>query len=117
VGDFNLIRHPSDRNKPGGNVQNMLQFNTAIINLRLEELTLIGNKFTWTNKQVSPLLERLDWFFASISWMVNYPGTIVNSLSREVSDHSPCLISVTIYVPKVKIFKFENYWMLHEEFM
>jgi hypothetical protein len=50
VGDFNLIHHPSDRNKPGGNVQNMLQFNAAISNLRLEEIKLIGNKFTWTNK-------------------------------------------------------------------
>jgi hypothetical protein len=35
----------------------MLQFNAAMSNLRLEELKLIGNKFTWTNKQVSPLLE------------------------------------------------------------
>jgi hypothetical protein len=49
--------------------------------------------------------------------MVNYPSTVVNTLSREVSDHSSCLISVTTYIPKVKIFMFENYWMLHEDFM
>jgi exonuclease III len=50
VGDFNLIRHPSDRNRPGGNVNEMLQFNTAISNLRLGELRLNENRFTWTNK-------------------------------------------------------------------
>jgi hypothetical protein len=50
-------------NKPGGNMQNMLQFNATISNLRLQELKLIGNKYSWTNKQISPMLERLVWFF------------------------------------------------------
>jgi hypothetical protein len=60
LGDFNLIRRPSDRNKLRGNVRGMLNFNAAISSLRLEELKLVGNKFTWSNKQQSPLLERLD---------------------------------------------------------
>jgi hypothetical protein len=51
IGDFNLIRRASDRNKPGGNIQDMLKFNATISNLRLEELQLVDNKFTWTNKQ------------------------------------------------------------------
>jgi hypothetical protein len=50
VGDFNLIRWPSDRNKPGGNVQEMFRFNEVISYLRLHELPLQGYKFTWTNK-------------------------------------------------------------------
>jgi hypothetical protein len=49
--------------------------------------------------------------------MVKYPRIVVSTLSRDVLDHSPCLVSVTIDIPKVKIFRFENYWMLHEEFM
>jgi hypothetical protein len=60
TGDFNLIRRNSDGNKPGGNIQDMLAFNDAISNLRLEELKLYGNKYTWSNCQQSPLLERLD---------------------------------------------------------
>jgi hypothetical protein len=67
VGDFNLIRS-SDRNRPRrGGIHDMLAFNDAISNLRLEELKLYGNKFTWSNCQQPPLLERLDWFFASVS--------------------------------------------------
>jgi hypothetical protein len=50
VGDFNLIRRASERNHPGGNIQDMLAFNSAISSLGLEELKLYGNKFTWTNK-------------------------------------------------------------------
>lgn len=71
VGDFNLIliRRPEDRNKPGGNFQEMLAFNDdAISSLRLEELPLRGCKYTWTNKQTNPLLERLDWLFTSNAW-------------------------------------------------
>jgi hypothetical protein len=47
-------------------MQDMLSFNAAISNQHLEELKLSENKFTWTNKQSSPLLERLDWFFATL---------------------------------------------------
>jgi exonuclease III len=67
VGDFNLIRRLSDRDKAGGNVHDMMAFNAAISRLGLEELKLYDNKFTWTNKQESSFLERLDWFFTSTS--------------------------------------------------
>jgi hypothetical protein len=117
VGDFNLLRKPDDRNRPGGNISEMLEFNAAISNQRLEELKLYGTKYIWTNKQLSPLLERLDWFFASVAWLTNYPGSFVSSLSRDTSDHTPCLISISTDVPKAKVFRFENYWLLHDDFM
>jgi hypothetical protein len=50
IGDFNLIRKPKDRNKPGGNVSEMVDFNAAINRHGLKELRLNGAKFTWTNK-------------------------------------------------------------------
>jgi hypothetical protein len=62
VGDFNMYIRQSDRNRNGGNIQNILDFNNAISNLRLEELKLFGNKYRWANKQKSPLLERLTGF-------------------------------------------------------
>jgi hypothetical protein len=46
IGDFNLIRKQTYRNKHGGNIQDMLNFNDAISYLRLEELRLTGQKFT-----------------------------------------------------------------------
>jgi hypothetical protein len=95
----------------------MLSFNAAISNLGVEELKLYGNKFTWINKQESPMLERLDWFFASSSWITNYSGSSVQTLSRDISDHNPCLITISTDIPKAMIFRFENYSLLHEDFM
>jgi hypothetical protein len=95
----------------------MLNFNVAISNLRLEELKIFGNKYTWANDQKSPLLERLDWFLVSCSWLTSYLGSSARTLSRDVSDHTPCLVSISIGIPKAKYFRFENYWLLHKDFM
>lgn len=60
VGDFILYRNPKDRNRAGADYNEMLLFNGAISVLGLTELPLKGQRFTWTNKQHSPLLESLD---------------------------------------------------------
>lgn len=117
LGDFNLIRGPSNRNKPSGDVNEMFLFNAAISKLGLVELPLKGQAYTWSNKQGSPLLERLDWFFTSTSWIISYPGSEVWTLSRDASDHVPCLVQIKTNIPKAQIFRFENYWMEHRDFL
>lgn len=116
VGDFNLYRNLEDRNNPGADYNEMLLFNEAISKLGLVELPLKGKRFTWTNKQLSPILERLDWFFTSTSWTLSYPNSFVTSMSMETSDHTPCLISINTVIPRGHVFRFENFWMLHEVF-
>jgi len=111
VGDFNLMRSPDNRNRPRGDVTEMLLFNEAISSLGIVELPLQGKHFTWSNKQHPPLLERLDWFFTSITWTLTYPNTTISTLVSEVSDHTPCLVQVETKIPKGNIFRFENYWM------
>jgi hypothetical protein len=46
VGDFNLLRKLEDRNRPGGNISEMLEFNAAISNQRFKELKLHVTKYT-----------------------------------------------------------------------
>lgn len=75
VGDFNLYRSPNDRNKPRGDHLEMYLFNEAISALSIVELPLKGRRYTWSNKQLLPLLERLDWFFTNALWTVTYPNT------------------------------------------
>jgi len=87
VGDFNLIRRPEDRNREGGDIQEMFLFNEAIGSLGLIEIPLHGRRFTWTNKQTEPLLERFDWFFSLASWTLKYPNTTAKSLTMVTSDH------------------------------
>lgn len=117
LGDFNLIRKPEDRNKPGGSMTEMHMFNEAISLLGLNEIVLQGRKYTWSNMQPSPLLEKLDWFFTSASWNLTYPNTSAKALDMMPSDHTPCLISFSTAIPKSKVFRFENYWLLSDEFL
>ena len=116
IGDCNLIRRPEDRNKEGADVQEMFLFNEAISVLDLVEIPLLGRHYTWTNKQAEPLLERLDWFFSSPSWTLNYPNTVAKSLIMETFDHRPCSIEISTAIPATKIFRCENYWLQHENF-
>jgi exonuclease III len=46
VGDFNFIRSQANRNKPGGNVNDMLTFNDFIRRQGLTELPMKGRKYT-----------------------------------------------------------------------
>jgi hypothetical protein len=85
--------------------------------LDLLEIPLHGLSFTWSNRQREPLLQRLDWFFISQEWSVFYPDTHARTLSRDFSDHVPCLISFRSKVLRPKIFRFGNFWLHFEEFM
>jgi len=116
LGDFNLIHSPEDRNRPGADVVEILLFNEVISELNLIEIPLHGKKFTWSNKQSPPLLERLDWFFISPSWPSLFPNTLTSSLVIETFYHSPCMINISTSIPKGGIFRFENYWLGHRDF-
>jgi hypothetical protein len=94
----------------------MFAFNEAISKLCLNEIPLKGCKYTWTNKQQDPLLERLDWFFSSSSWVSYLPNTWASALSRDTSDHMSCLVTASTKVPKPNVFRFENYWLQHHQF-
>jgi endonuclease/exonuclease/phosphatase family metal-dependent hydrolase len=104
VGDFNLYRHPDDRNRLGADHSEMFLFNESISKLGLIELQLRGQRFTWSNKQHSPLLERLGWFFTSASWTLEYPSTEVFTRTMETSDHVPCLIEFQLLLPGLMSF-------------
>lgn len=64
-GDFNLIKGPENRNKPGEEVTKMNMFNEAIVDLDLTDIPFSRRNFTWSNMQSDPLLVKLDWVFTS----------------------------------------------------
>jgi hypothetical protein len=117
MGDFNFIRSPSNRNKAGGNINDMLIFNDFIREQHLTEIPIKGRKFTWSNMQDNPLLEQLDWFFTSMHWTLSYPATVVLPQGKPTSDHIPLLVSIQSSIPSSKIFRFENFWIAHPGFL
>jgi hypothetical protein len=117
LGDFNLIRAPEDRNRPGGDSNNMMAFNSVIQAHDLEEIPLKGRNYTWSNMQDAPLLEKLDWIFTSPDWTTEFPNTMSFPLARLGSDHTPIHIQIGNNIPKSNLFRFENYWLDFDGFM
>lgn len=74
LGDFNLTR--LQRNK-----QSLFQplpcqcFNNTLHDIGLEELNLLGKRFTWTDQQPNLILARLDWACSTlvIVWFSSLP--------------------------------------------
>ena len=100
LGDFNFIRAPDNRNRGGGDANDMLLFNEFIRRQSLVELPIKGRSFTWSNMQSDPLLEQLDWHFTSVNWAAKYPNTVVMPLGKPTSDHVPCYVSIQSKIPK-----------------
>jgi hypothetical protein len=117
VGDFNFYWFSDNLNKAGANITDMATFNEVISYLGSIELPIKGRAFTWSNMQIDPLLEQVDWFFASSSWTIKYPKTLVNPLARHTSDHVPCVISIDTFIPKAQVFCFENHCIKMPGFM
>jgi hypothetical protein len=116
MGDFNLIRRQGNKNKPRGSIEEMFLFKEALSVLVLTEIPLQGKKYTWSNMQTPPLLEKLDWICTSNSWTVIYPNTTIKGLTREPSYHCPCLVTISTSIPKRKLFRFENYLIEFDDF-
>jgi len=70
----------------------MRRFRSLIDDLQLEELTLSGRLFTWSNGRDQPTLERLDRAFATVEWLERYPSHQLRCLSSDCSDHAPLLL-------------------------
>ena len=104
VGNFNFIRSLENRNLPEGDINDIFLFNEIIRNLGVLELPLKGRSCTWSNMQENPLLEQLDWFFTSTTWINDYPNTMVHPLARTASDHVPYVVSISTAIPKSKVF-------------
>jgi hypothetical protein len=117
LGDFNLIRDPQDRSRPGGNSNNMLAFNSAILAHDLEDIPIKGRAYTWSNMKSQPLLEKLDWIFTSPDWTLEFPNTMAFPLAHIGSDHIPIHIQVGSHILKSQIFRCENYWYDFDGFM
>jgi hypothetical protein len=94
----------------------MMAFNKAIHKLGILELPLSGQQYTWSSMQQNPLLERLDWFFISQVWSLEFPRTLARTLTRDLSDHVPCAIHIKTSVPRPRIFRFENFWKELKDF-
>lgn len=117
-GDFNLIRCTEDKNTRGGDTRLMKSFNEFIEKSELREIYRNGGGYTWTNKQMSPILSNLDRILVSTEWENKFPLSTLTSLTRIGSDHSPLALDTWGAIQKkTPQFHFEKYWFQEEGFL
>ncbi|GJM94815.1 hypothetical protein PR202_ga11494 [Eleusine coracana subsp. coracana] len=91
-------------------------FNSFISDVALREIHSGGSRFTWTNKQESPIQSVLDRILATADWELHYPRTTVKTLLRVGSDHNPLLLDTGNTNNVKPNFRFEEAWMTREGF-
>ena len=58
----------------------------------MRDVDLNGGKYTWSNNQVDPTLERLDRVLMNDKWEKEFPLTNLRKAPREMSDHNPLML-------------------------
>jgi hypothetical protein len=102
----------------GGVHKHTRVFNSIINTFELIDLHMNGGKYTWSNNQMNPTLERLDRFLVNKYWEKLFPLSLVYKMPRELSDHNPLVISLNINQPLRNLnFRFELSWLKHPDFL
>ena len=72
-GDFNILMHPWKKNKKMASHKSTDLFNSIINTLALREIHISGGKYTWTNNQAHPTLDKLDRILMYECWVDVFP--------------------------------------------
>ena len=119
-GDFNILRHPGEKNKKMTSHKSTDLFNSIINTLALREIHISAGKYTWTNNQAHPTLEKLDRVLMSEEWEDLFPLVSIRKLVREISDNNPLLLTTgeaRREAPKPHEFRFDLSWIKDERFL
>jgi hypothetical protein len=118
AGDFNLIRDARDKNNANLDWPRIHSFNDAIAAMSLREVTRVGARYTWTNKQLNPVRCVLDRVFVSPAWEASFPLCTLKAITRIGSDHTPLLLcSGDDTVSRPSRFMFQTWWFEVPDFL
>lgn len=111
-GDFNLLRHPSEKNNSNFSWSRAEVFNEFISNFALHEIPRSGARFTWSNHQLCPVRCVLDRVFICARWDDLYPWASLIAESHIGSDHTPLVLDSGHHSPRTASrFHFDAAWL------
>jgi hypothetical protein len=118
VGDFNILRFSSDKNKKNLPTR-FSDFFSTIINLSdLKEIYASRGKYTWSHNHVNPTLEKLDRFMMTKDRENLFSTVLAYKNPRDFSDHNPLIIDTQFpSMEQSRMFKFELHWLDHPDFL
>nr|GEV86609.1 RNA-directed DNA polymerase, eukaryota, nucleotide-binding alpha-beta plait domain protein [Tanacetum cinerariifolium] len=115
MGDFNEVRHRSDKFGSVFNVQGADDFNSFIATAGLVEVPLGGSAFTCCHKSALKM-SKLDRFFTSENMLIKCPKISALTLDRFLSDRRPILLREVSYDYGPTPFRFFQNWLELDEF-
>ena len=111
VGDFNIIRYPSERLGYESFSPAMFTFSDFIESNSLVDLLLEGASFTWFRDSGIPSMSRIDRALVSLDWEEHFENISQRVLPCVISDHCPLLLEASVVRRGCSAFKFENMWL------
>ncbi|XP_047979234.1 uncharacterized protein LOC125221151 [Salvia hispanica] len=81
--------------------------------MRVQEVPLLGRKFTWARGKSR---SKLDRAFIDQEWSFKFPDLNLKALPNTISDHAPIPLSLAAYSPGVRPFRSIDVWFLHLDF-
>jgi hypothetical protein len=106
-----MIYQAQDKNNGRLDRRGMRRFRAFLDATELEELHLVGRRFTWSSERDNPTLERLDRVFVSTDWLIAHPDHVLQASSTDCSDRCPLLLVVSAVPWPKKRFFFEPHWV------
>ena len=94
VGDFNCVRHPSERmgsNHSNPDTNLIAKFNDWLAAMEVDDIPCVGKPFTWVRPNGS-CKSKLDRVLVSYEWLSKWPDSFQFNLERNYSDHCPIIM-------------------------
>lgn len=97
AGDFNTVRSANERRGASLQIVNreMLEFNSFIDDMGLNDLPLIGRKYTWYISD-GRCMSRIDRFLLSDEWISTWHDLSQWGMDRSVSDHCALVLKTSV---------------------
>ncbi|XP_019192832.1 PREDICTED: uncharacterized protein LOC109187166 [Ipomoea nil] len=111
VGDFNDITSLSEKRGAHSHPESLIEgFNDALSGCRLNDLGMIGGRFTWERGHGTDawVEERLDRAVATVEWTELHEEVIVQNLHTLSSDHTAIFVDLETRPVRTALRKFSN---------